>query len=216
MKLVLTFALLSLAATLQTQTTTPVGADLVILKFSWSKHATSSGLIRPVEADAAPGPIVINRDPIRDPNYQRPAASPHQRSAELLILERDAAGSNNRPSHFYVYRIQFKNGGTKPIKSFVWAFKDSDEMPDSPGRQFLCAVKTKPNENKSLEVLSTQGPSRVVDVSKAGDKAEDSLAAEINEIEYSDGSTWQRLGWNSSILSQDPSQKLDNGKCVKL
>jgi hypothetical protein len=216
MKLVFISALLSLTAMLQTQTSTQVDSDLVILKFSWSKHSIGSGLIRPVEADPAPGPIVITRDPIRDPNYQRPAASPHERSAELLILEREAAGSNTRPSHFYVYRIQFKNAGTKPIKSFVWAFKDPDEMPDSQGRQFQCAVKTKPNEKKSLEVLSTQAPSRVVDASKAGDKAEDNLTAEINEIEYSDGSTWQRLGWNSSILSQDTRPKLDNGKCVKL
>lgn len=218
MRVVLTLALIGLTAALQTQTSTQASSDLVVLKFSWSKYVTGSGLIRPVEADPAPGPIVIDRAPTRDPNYQRPAATPTERRAELAALERDAAISTNRRSNFYVYRIQVKNAGTRPIKSFVWASQDPAEVPDSPGRQFLCTVKTKPNETKALEVLSTLAPSPVVDVNKAGGKTEKShvLSAVINRIEYSDGSIWQRPGWDSLILSPDVRPKLDSGMCVRL
>jgi hypothetical protein len=217
MKVVLTFAFIALTATLQTQTSTQTSSDLIVLKFSWSKYVTGSGLIRPVEADPAPGPIVIDRTPTRDPNYQGPAPSPAQRRAEMAAVERDAAVSRNRPFHFYVYRVQVKNAGTRPIKSFVWAFEDPAEMPESPGRQFLCAVKTKPNDTKAVEILSTQAPSRVVDAGKAADKTKSRvLNSLINQIEYADGSTWQRSGWDSSILSQGAPGKLDGGKCVRL
>lgn len=218
MKVLLTFAFIALTATLQTQTSMQASSDLVVLKFSWSKYVTGSGLVHSVEADPAPGPIVINRTRINDPDYQRPAGTPTERRAELAALERDAALSTNRRSNFYVYRIQVKNAGTRPIKSFVWASADPAGMPDSPGRQFLCTVKTKPNETKAIEVLSTLAPSPVVDVNKAGDKTEKShdLSAVINRIEYGDGSIWQRPGWESSILSPDLGRKLEGGKCVRL
>jgi hypothetical protein len=218
MKVVLTLALIALTATLQTQTGTEASPDLVVLKFSWTKYVTGGGLIRPVEAAPAPGPVSINRDPTRDPNYQRPAANPTERHAEMAALERDAALSANRSSNLYVIRIQVKNAGTKPIKSFVWAPEDPAGVPDLATRQFLCAVKTKPNEAKALEMVSTLAPSSVVDVSKSGEKAERSktLSAVINRIEYVDGSVWQRPGWDSSILSRDPRRKVDNSKCVRL
>jgi hypothetical protein len=218
MKVVLNFALIALTATLQTQPSTQAGSDLEVLKFSWTKYVTGSGLIRPVEADPAPGPVVINRAPTRDPNYQRPAANPTERHAEMAALERDAALSTNRSSNVYVIRIQVKNAGTKPIKSFVWASEDPDGVPDLATRQFLCSVKTKPNDTKTLEILSSLAPSRVVDASKAGDKTQQShvLSPVINRIEYGDGSIWQRPGWDSSILSQDARPKSDGGKCVRL
>ncbi|MDQ3175507.1 MAG: hypothetical protein M3Q91_17665 [Acidobacteriota bacterium] len=63
MKIALTLALISLTATLQTQSSTQASSDLVVPKFSWSKYVTGNGLSRSVEADPPPGPIVINRDP---------------------------------------------------------------------------------------------------------------------------------------------------------
>lgn len=71
MKVVFTLALITLTATLQTQTSTQTSSDLVVLKFSWNKYVTGSGLISPVEADPAPGPIVINRAPDIKANEQR-------------------------------------------------------------------------------------------------------------------------------------------------
>ncbi len=59
MKIILTFALIALTVTLQTQTDSEGSPDLVVLKSSWSKYGTSSGLVSPVEADPAPGPVVI-------------------------------------------------------------------------------------------------------------------------------------------------------------
>ena len=217
MKVVLTLAFVALTATIQTQTITPASSDLVILKSSWSKYVTGSGLIHPVEADPAPGPIVIDRTPTRDPNYQRPAANPQERRAELAALEREASLSTNRRSSLYVYKIQIKNAGTRPTKSFVWASEDSAGAADL-GRQFLCTVKTKPNDTKVFEILSTLAPSPVVDANKAGDKTDEShvLSAVINRIEYVDGSVWQRPGWDSSILSHDTRRKANSNKCVKL
>lgn len=217
MKLILTLAL-TLTVSLQTQTSTPASSDLVVLKFRWSKHSLGSGLIRSVEADPAPGPIVIDRTPTRDPNYQRPAASPTERRADLAALERDAVNSSDRPTHFYVYSIQVKNAGTRPIKSFVWAFVDPAETIDSAGRQFVCAVKAKPNDTKKFEIASTLAPSRVVDASKAPDETEKTpvLTAIINRIEYGDGTSWERPDWDSSILDPAGRPKLDSGKCERL
>jgi hypothetical protein len=218
MKVVLTFALLVLTAALQTQTSMQTSSDLVVLKSSWSKYVTASGLIRPVEADPAPGHIVIRAPNTRDPNEQRPAASPSQRHAEMAALERNAAISTNRSSNLYLIRIQVKNAGTRPIKSFVWGSEDAAGVPDLAARQFLCTVKTKPNETKALEILSPLSPSPVVDASKAGDNADKGavLSAVINRIEYGDGSIWQRPGWDSSILPQDTPPKSDSTKCVRL
>lgn len=216
MKPLLTFALIAFAATLQTQNTEN-SSDLVVLKFSWSKYVIGSGLIHPVEADPAPGPLVINRSPARDPNYQRPAPAPHERSSELATLEQKAAISTNKASTLYVIRIQVKNTGLKPIKSFVWEYNDSPGGQDATGRQFLCAVKAKPNETKALEILSPVAPSSVVDASKAQDKPEKNQHLPvINRIDYGDGSAWQRPGWESPSLLQDTPRKADSGKCVRL
>jgi hypothetical protein len=215
MKPLLTLALLAFAATLQTQNT-ETSSDLVVLKFSWTKYVIGSGIIHPVEADPAPGPLVINRTPTRDPNYQRPAPAPHERSAELATLEQKAAISTNKGSTLYVIRIQVKNTGPKPIKSFVWEYNDSAGH-DAGGRQFLCAVKTKPNETKTLEILSPVAPSPVVDASKAQNNPEkNQLLPIINRIDYGDGSAWQRPGWESTGLSQNMTRKTDSGKCVRL
>lgn len=215
MKPILTFALLAFAATLQTQTT-ETSSDLVVLKFSWSKYVIASGLIHPIEADPAPGPLVINRSPARDPNYQRPASAPHERSSELATLEQNAAISTNKASTVYVIRIQVKNTGLKPIKSFVWEYNDSGGQ-DAAGRQFLCAVKSKPKETKAFEILSPVAPSPVVDASKAQDKPEkNQVLPIINRIDYGDGSAWQRPGWESPGLSQDTTRKTETGKCVRL
>jgi len=218
MKVVLTLALVALTTALQAQTSTPAGPDLIVLKLSWNKYVVSSGLIRPVEADPAPGPIYIDRNRPIQANEQRPAASPTQRHAEMAALERDAALSSNRSSNLYLIRLQVKNAGTKPIKSFVWASEDTSETPDLAARQFLCMVKTKPNDTKTVEILSPLAPSPIVDASKAGDKTDKGIvgSAVINRIEYGDGSIWQRPGWDPSILSQDIPTKSDGGKCVRL
>ena len=216
MKVVLTGAFIALTAVWQTQTSTQANADLVVLKFSWSKYVMGSGLISPIEADPAPGPAVINRTSTRDPNYQGPSASPTVRNSGLATLEQNAAQSTNRSSSLYVIRIKVKNAGTKPIKSFVWAPDDSAEPSTLSGRQFFCTVKTKPNETKGLEILSPVAPSQVVDASKGGDKKEKNQAsAVINWIEFVDGSSWQRPGWDASSLSDDARPKLDGAKCVR-
>jgi hypothetical protein len=217
MKVVLTLALIALTAMLQTQTSTQTSPDLVVLKFSWTKYVMGNGLIRPLEADPAPGPIVINRVPTPKANEQRPAASPAERQAEMAMLEQNAALSTNRSSTLYVIRIQVKNAGTKLIRSFVWGSEDSAGAPDLAARQFLCTVKTKPNDTKTLEILSALAPAPIVDASKAGDKTSKSpaLSTVINRIEFDDGSTWLRPGWDPSVLSQDAHPK-SNSKCIRL
>lgn len=214
MKVLLTLAFIALTVTLQTQTSTQTSSDLVVVKFGWTKYVIRSGLISPLEADPAPGPMVINRDPLPKANEQRPAASPAQRDAEMAVLERNAALSTNRSANLYVIRIQVKNAGTRPIKSFVWAPEEPEGM-NSLGRQFLCTVKTKPNDTKTVEILSPLAPSPIVDASKAGDKT-GKPSAVINQIEYVDGSTWLRPGWDPAILSQDTRPKSDGAKCVRL
>lgn len=217
MKLLLSLLMLILP---QTQTATPDSCDLVILKFKWDKYSTGSGLIRSVQEVDPPRnePIRINPSPrANEPENIRNARDMQERKADLRGAEQDAALSRNKAASFYIYRIEVKNTGPKLVKSFVWGYQTSAEAQDSSTRQFLCAVKTKPNETKGFEVLSSLSPSKVVNVADVGAKSQKSPGpkAVIHKVDYSDGSTWQRPGWDSSILPP-ASQKVMGGKCVAL
>ena len=112
---------------------------------------------------------------------------------------------------------EVKNASTKVVKSFSWEYQLSDK-PDSLDRQFYCSIKAKPSESKDLELFSPLAPSRVVDASKAGQKPAKSSDAKviINKIEYTDGSVWQRQGWNPKTFADDAIQKVAAGKCIGL
>lgn len=215
------------------QTATPDVTDLVVVKFSAEKYVSPGEPIRPWEAPASsqngPSLIVPNvkRDDAEaaraarelaqrrgDAEARRPENMKQRAEKQAAAIEADAAAA--RLAKFYVYQIQIKNAGKRLVRSFVWEYQGAPGVEDSPGRQFLCAVKAKPNQTKGVEVMSGLPPSAIVDASKAGDKQPLPASATINRIEYSDGSIWQRRGWNPTVLSRVAGRKIELGRCVGL
>jgi len=218
MKCSLAFALIALAAISQAQTDTQDNA-LIVLKFSCGTHKTGSGMIRSVQDPDPPnnGPIRINQTVRNEPQEVKNQRDMMERRAELATAEINATLSTQRAPKIYFYRLRVKNASTKVVSSFAWQYQNFNQ-PDISDRQFFCHIKAKPNENKDLELFSPLAPSHVIDASKAQDDSAKDPDAKvlINKVEYTDGTFWQRKGWNPKIFPDDAIQKISEGKCIGL
>jgi len=219
MKVILVFALITLGILANAQTGTQQTSDLVVLKFSCGKYDANSRVVRSVQDPDPPmnEPMTITQTSKNEPQEVKNRRDMNERRAEMKATEMNATLSGQKQSAQYFYRLQFRNSGTKFVKSFAWEYVPNDE-PDPLDRQFFCAIKTKPNETKALEVFSPLAPSRVVDASHAGDKPNKELKekAIINRIEFMDGTVWIRSGWNPRTFSADAIDKVAEGRCVGL
>lgn len=219
MKLSMAIALVSLVLMPQAQTGMQSAPDLVVLKFSCGRYEAGGRVIRSVQDPDPPmnEPIRINQSVRNEPQEVVNRRDLQDRRAEMKAAEINAARSGQPQSKFYFYRLEIKNASTKAVKSFAWAYQPA-ESPDPFDRQFFCVVKAKSNESKAFELFSPLAPSRVVDASKAGDKPEKDAKGRIiiNQIEYTDGSVWQRPGWNPKTFSVESMEKVANGKCIGL
>jgi hypothetical protein len=219
MKLSLLIALVGLVLAGQSQTETQKPSDLVVLKFSCGRYEATGHMIRSVQEPDPPmnEPIRINQIKGNEPQEVINRRDLQERRVELKTAEINASLSGQPQSKLYYYRLDVKNAGAKVMKSFAWAYQP-DETPDPSDRQFFCVVKAKPNENKELHLYSPLAPSRIVDAAKAGEKSEKNAKGKvvINQIEYVDGSVWQRPGWNPKTFSVESMEKVANGKCIGL
>ena len=133
----------------------------------------------------------------RDPNPD----SIDSRSAEL---ERVVQQSHEpQPVDGFAYQIRIQNGSARVTQTVFWEyqFTENGNPSNVTRRQFLCAVKMKPQQEKDLRVFGLRGPSDVIDAKNAG-KLRDQFqeSALINRVEYSDGTFWQRKDWNFGNL----------------
>jgi len=219
MRFPLAFALIILAAMAQAQTGTADPSDLVVLKFSCGALKTGSGMIRSVQEPDPPHnePFRINQTVTNEPQEIKNRRDMAERRAAMISAETNAGLSRIPISAVYFYRLRVKNSSTKVVKSFAWEYQ-STSGPTPSDRQFFCSIKTKANESKEIELFSPLAPSHVVDASKAKDKSEESPDAKvnINQIEYVDGTVWQRHGWNPKTFSDDAVHKVSPGKCIGL
>jgi len=184
-------------------------ADLAVLKFSWSKYRPN----RDVSA-IDPGP------PLNEPVSLKPPASRNEpsqlrnsrdiqeRRAAMVMAEQNGKAAP-RQQDYYMMRMEVKNVGENTIKSIVWEFQPAVATPDYELKQYICKVKTKPNESKSFELMSPFAPVKVVSAEK---KAQEGKVV-INRIEYADGSIWKRKGWSVLIPAQ-LTEQMGNGKCM--
>ena len=106
-------------------------------------------------------------------------------------------------------RLEVKNVGQNTTKSIVWEFQPAEQTPDYEAKQYICKIKTKPNESKSFELMSPASPVKVVSADK---KAKEGKVV-INRIEYADGTVWKRKGW-SVLIPAEMTDQMGNGKCV--
>jgi hypothetical protein len=214
MRLFLIIILLFPLALSQNKIIRSTTSDLEILKFSWTKYENRSSMVN-LEADPMPGPVHFPTPPRNnEPDIVRNTRDMNQRTMDLRRGEVQAARSGDKSTeHIYVYHIKFKNSGSKVVKSFIWQYQEAESLPDMPARQFLCEVKTKPNQTRDADVYSWFSPSRVVSVSARDSDPGQQVGARINRIDFEDGSTWEREGWDSAILTATDNPIPTNGKC---
>jgi hypothetical protein len=211
MKLLLLTGLILLIPFQQTpQTLDREESDLTVVKFSWSKYRPNTDLI-----SSDPGPMLNEPVSLKQPERrnEHPAAQNRrdiqERRAALANAERNGANTMPRRQDYYMMRLEVKNVGQNTTKSIVWEFQPTVQTPDYEIKQYICKIKTKPNESKSFELMSPAAPVKVVSVDK---KAQEGKVV-INRIEYADGTVWKRKGW-SVLIPADMTDHIGNGKCV--
>lgn len=159
--------------------------EIEIRKFSWARQRE------------APNPswdrTVVTSGPI---NRSKPIES---RSRDLRVLEGSVSRDrgSGKSADLYRYKIELRNSGARVIKLVFFDYQTSLRSdPDNPShREFVCAVKIKPNETRSFVAESVLPPSRVVEAATKGTTLNETLV--INRIEYAEGSVWQRSNWNA-------------------
>lgn len=204
----------------QAQPTVTGSSDLVVLKFSCGTYRESSGVVRSIHDPGPPmnEPISLVQPPPRNERQEmRDRREMNQRATDLRGAEIVAASSARKGTKLYFYHLEIRNTGTRKIKSFAWEYQ-STGVSDISDRQFFCAVNAKPNDKKEFDLLTYLAPSRVVDVSSTGQKTDKNGkgVVVINKIDYADGSTWVRPGWNRANFSSEAMQSVESGKCVGL
>jgi hypothetical protein len=218
MKFLLLSTLSLLFIATQSQTSGPQRPDLEVLKFSCGDYKTPSGVIRSVHdpVESKNEPIRINQSARNEPQEVINRRDMAERRADMRGAELNAALSTHKDAKIYFYHLEVKNNGSRPIKSFAWAYESSG-VPDPSDRHFFCVVNAKPNQKRVFDLYTPLAPSRVVDVTTASEKPGDSKGVVvINKIGYADGTIWLRPGWNAATFSAEAIQKVEAGKCVGL
>lgn len=168
-----------------------------------------------------PGPMSVDDIPGRSSTSQQSnRASSPSRAAELNRVDerrarRTASGTRAvttpSTSSWYEYRLRVRNAGSKKVKSLFWEYRVVDpHVTAATRRLFQCTEQVKPGESKRLRAFTPMAPVTVVSAEGAGDtpKAE----AVINRVEYTDGSAWQRAGWEPGETKGNNSGGADRGK----
>jgi hypothetical protein len=184
------------------------GSQVNVLSHSWFKAKVSGPQQTPSGSAPAAAMIPQNRNFERNRRANMP---PGDRDPNLdtvdgrsAALERTVEESRSaKPSSVegFEYNVKLQNLSSKTITAIIWEyqFKESLNPSNVTGRQFLCGVGIKPSKAQDFRVLTSQGPSDVVSAASLSQnsKALFQESVVINFIEYSDGSVWQRSGWDS-------------------
>jgi hypothetical protein len=198
------FLLIQFLGQTQNQIAAKTSLDLEVLNFSCSHYR--GGLV--VSERREKGSPASRQRVYRQEIENR--SSIENRSRDMKELEesvyRQAAEFNEKDT--YKYNVELRNNGTKVIKWVFWDYQTSvpSAADNVSHRQFVCAVKIKPNNSESLNGWSSLPPSGVVN---AADRLTERVY--INRVEYTDGESWQRPDW----LYPDrlPGRNTARGKC---
>jgi len=198
MKPVLLLVLIAFSSLLQQQTDNKE-PDLSVLRFTWAKERQSSM----IKGAKNPGgnitpPLTDDRDF-------------GQRRVDMRTTEKKARSTTLPSSDTYHMRLEFKNNGPNIVRSVIWEFKPTAGPEDYEPKQYLCALKVKPNEKKILDLWTPFSPVKVVNVNARADGLKDGEVV-VNRIEYNDGAVWKRSDWRFEVPSHS-AQKLAEGEC---
>ena len=186
--------------------------DIEVGKFSWAHH-------RGTDTENSNGGVMTANPVSRKLLYRREIEnrnSIENRSRDMREMEESVLRerADTKPIDLYRYKIELRNRGARVVK---WVFLDYQTShlsdPDNPShREFACAVKIKPNDNRSLVAESLLPPSRIIKA--ADEKATFTEKLIINRIEYADGAIWQRPDWQAP--ESIPSRSSGRGPCRSL
>lgn len=190
-------------------------ADLVVLKFNWTKVRMNNDLIHSA-LDPGPsmnGPISIKPTPPQNESQDiKNRRDMNERRAEMSATVRAAKTPPPKDPDQYLLQLEVRNVGANVIKSMVWEYQPAATSVDYELRQYVCNLKAKPKESKKFELISPTNPVKVIQADvKVGQSNEGKVV--INRIDYADGSTWQRKGW-SMLIPPETFKNLGNGKCL--
>src|SRR5688572_9983621 len=179
----------------------PEEPDLQVVKFDWVKEKEQhSSMIR--DAHNPGGPVTSNVSDGRDLG---------SRKAEIRTIDKKAARAAEKPAASFHLRLEVKNTGAKVVIGLIWEYRPAAGPEDYQPKRYLCALQVKSKEKKVLEVWTPYLPEKVISAKEGKDLLKDGTVV-IDQIEYADGSTWKKSGWNYR-LPADALQKLSEGTC---
>ncbi len=173
--------------------------DVVAISFSWARQST--GLIRGAQNPGGPITTPMTAD-------DRDLGS---RKVELRNVDSQATNSADEHGNSYHLLLEFKNNGANVVRSLVWEFRPTGMPAGYAPKQYLCALRVKPNAKKTLDFWSPYAPVKVVNANIRPNGLKDGQVI-INRIEYLDGSSWKRRDWRYALPS-DATDKVSEGKC---
>jgi len=220
------FALALFSLTLQqspTKLPTPSGLEVLSLKV---KEKT-------LKADWGVPSMVSQKPPVLNPSLNRgidrdePPILAINRDTSQRIRDLQSLGDQKHglparggTSPVYESLAQIQNANSKAIVRFVWGFQASAHLLYTEDQEFLCSVKINPAEAKNVKVISRIPHQRVVDVAASGANPSPEKPSLndviVNQVEFADGTIWQRPGWNAAVLARQGARKLERGKCLVL
>lgn len=183
-------------------------SPVVVLGFKWSKSrvVVSNPAAQEPNTPAAamlPQNKTIPRnaranDPVgaNDPNLG--TLDERQTALEKSVAE--ARGPKSRTADGYDYRVRVRNSSRKQIDVVFWEYEFTEAANPSnvTRRQFLCGAQIRPDREKELGALVLSAPSGAISAASLAEKSASPFRERvlINRVEYSDGTIWQRKGWN--------------------
>lgn len=226
MKTFLIVALLSLPLTQTPTPPTPLGLEVVSLNVKEKVVNPQVDLL--AESDLPDNVTRPNPNIGKPTNRAESESDRLERQTNLRVQNMHAIeaakkeGGGDRPSKVKLYEgeADIKNGSAKAITRFVWAYRASPELQLNNDQEFLCDTRLEPGQIKRVKVISEYPNQKVVKLSPAGAPAlpvkptvKDVI---INEIEFADGTKWERPNWNPLILATIGARNVSKGKCGPL
>ena len=190
----------SMTANAQSAPPPQVPSEVTVLKFSWSKERIGW------EGDPFSGPVEnFEEMRVRTRNEKRIMdAKRSGNQVEMNKVEREAradAGIIERmrqqsaPRYGFLYKVSFKNNGTKAIKEIDWDYIFFDAvMQNEVGRhKFTSAAKIRPGKDKDFQFFIAAPPAKTISVQALNKNERASLGERVVlvRIKYEDGTVWE-------------------------
>lgn len=148
----------------------------------------------------------VSGQPIVSQAERDPRISVEKRSDRMGQVESNSGrDARNGRGVTYEYTAKVRNNGDKTVARIFWDYQSGDpsDQRNFSVRRFRCVGNIKPNGTKSLKAVSAAPPNRTI----RADASEKNVPqkAVIGRLEFTDGSSWQLLGWELGASAKDES-----------